>query len=105
MDFKNFYGVSAADSQPKPEMNFPPTVLRVPTPDGDMVDVLVEAQEDPSSVLDYDDYSITNLLKAGIQPRALHVKADRRLGSDADIEAFNARVDALADKMFNIKDE
>lgn len=96
------YGVSAADIEPKPEMNQRPTVLIVPDPEtGDMVQTVVELKEDPSAVLEYDDYSITNLLKAGISPRALHVKSDRRIGSDVDIEAFNSRVDEIADKLFN----
>lgn len=102
MNFSRFYGVSASDREPKPAMNMRATVLLTPDAGNTVLtETVVELQEDPSAVLDYDDYSITNLLKAGISPRALHVKADRRIGSDAEIEKFNARVDALADKMFN----
>lgn len=66
-----------------------------------IVEKSVESSLDPLSSLRFSDFSIMTLLKSGINPKSLSISPDLRLGHDAEIEAFNSRLESLSSQLFN----
>lgn len=100
----HFFGVSVRDRKPVPfEERFTEIILPERNDDGSITKStkVLETVLDPLSTLSFSDYSINNMLAAGITPKAIHISNDIRIGSDKEIEKFNKRVDDLAEQMFN----
>lgn len=104
MVLSNFFGSSCRDfSSPVSEDRYTTVLLPTRNSDGTVTIAtkILESVVDPLSVLKFSDYSINNMLAAGINPKAIHISKDIRIGSDKDIEKFNAHIDELAEQMFN----
>lgn len=79
------------------------TILRIAkeTDNGVSFENVVLEKENNSLVgLDFRDFTITNLLKAGIKPSALHIESDHRFGLESEIKRFNDFVDEKAEEIF-----
>lgn len=102
----NFFGRSHCDVKPVPfEEQF--TEVRIPERNKDgsvtITTKVLEAVVDPLATLKFSDFSLNAMLAAGVAPKSIHLTPDIRIGSDKELKEFNARVDELAEKMFNSK--
>lgn len=83
-----------------------PTLLNVPvlSESGDSIVELrdIDVEDDPLKQLSYSDFVITTLLKSNVKLRPIPISEGSRLGvTDAMIEDFNNRLEAISDQLFN----
>lgn len=101
-----FFGTQVIPPAPVPEPSLTHIYDAERTDDGIVFSLkCLETQTDPLVALNFRDYTINNLILAGINPETLKIKLDKnmKMGHDDDIEKFNKRVDAMVDKLFNSK--
>lgn len=102
----NFFGRSHCDVKPVPfEEQFTPVQIAERAKDGTVTITtkVLETVIDPLATLKFSDYCLNAMLEAGIAPKSIYLVPDIRIGSDKELKEFNARVDELAEKMFNPK--
>lgn len=102
----SFFGRSHCDVKPVPfEEQFTEVQIPERAKDGTITVVtkVLETIVDPLATLKFSDFSINAMLEAGVAPKSIHLTPDIRIGSDKQLKEFNARVDELAEQMFNPK--
>lgn len=60
----------------------------------------VETSEDPLSLLSFDDFSLSQMIKNGISYKSLNITPDMRLGHEKDFDALAKRFDSMSKQMF-----
>lgn len=102
----SFFGRSHCDVSPVSfEEQFTEVQIPERAKDGSITVVtkVLETVIDPLATLKFSDFSINAMLEAGVAPKSIHLTPDIRIGSDKMLKEFNARVDELAEQMFNSK--
>lgn len=99
-----FFGTQIVPPSDSPES--PLTKCYVPerTEDGVVFSLKVlELQDNPQAVLNFRDFTVNNLLAAGINPLSLKIKleSNQKIGKDSEIAKFNALMDEKAEQLFN----
>lgn len=63
---------------------------------------ILEKEIDPTYGLEFSDFTLQKMLRAGIPPKSLRIGVDTRLGIDSSIlDDFESRVNSNYDKLFN----
>lgn len=102
-NLSHFFGTQVAFGDSTPVASVTVCLLPEKTENGvSIVPKCLEQLCDERQGLDFRDFQINNLLAAGIPLKSIKLSKDCRIGSDKEIAAFNARVDELSDKMFNL---
>lgn len=104
LELRNFF-VSApvydySDFVPCPSLRLVPEKQADGTTSIELRDL--NTYNNPFSLLDASDFSLQRMLDSGVSYKALNINPDLRLGFDDELNAFNAKLESMADELFDV---